>query len=466
MKIPTIDIKRALCKRSFYYFVKEFIDTIEPNHANFVWNWHLEYLCDVVQEQIFNYTNDLPTKHININICPGTSKSTIFSRMLSSWIWTFAPNITTINVTRSNTNVKNFGIASRQIIDSGKYKSFFNLKIKDNPDAVNYYQNDKQGIRYGLTTNSKESTGKHADIIIFDDVQSYTDIYSEKELEQTYRGLDGYLSRMKNKDSAIIINVMQRLGKGDATDYLFKSETAKLDNYIDVCLPAVANEFLAPNDLESKYIDGLLDPIRLSKETLKKEKKKFQSTYEPQYLQDVESTNDDMQYPFFREDDVDLDLSKAIVFAASDPSGAGADYFCTLFCAIYGNQFFIFDAVYTKDGLNDGQRLLKEKLDKYRPIVNEIETNQDGGLLANILQSNGYLVNPVRESVNKLARIDSYSQFHEQFIFLKKGSDQFQLAKKDIKHFKKNQKTKDDAADTFTKIIRIAYFNYKYLLAL
>ena len=48
-------VTAELCLKSFYEFVKEFIDIIDPSANSFVWNWHIKYLCDRAQEEIENY---------------------------------------------------------------------------------------------------------------------------------------------------------------------------------------------------------------------------------------------------------------------------------------------------------------------------------------------------------------------------------------------------------------------------
>jgi hypothetical protein len=40
-----VDLVRSITKQSFFEFLKEFWDVEDP-----VWNWHVEYLCNELQE--------------------------------------------------------------------------------------------------------------------------------------------------------------------------------------------------------------------------------------------------------------------------------------------------------------------------------------------------------------------------------------------------------------------------------
>ena len=87
LQIKPNKAKAELCKRDFFYFVKEFWGEIIPEEP--VYNWHIEYLCKELQlivERVASRQNKL--YDLIINIPPGTSKSTIATVMLPAWSWT------------------------------------------------------------------------------------------------------------------------------------------------------------------------------------------------------------------------------------------------------------------------------------------------------------------------------------------------------------------------------------------
>jgi len=91
MMLDQDKVEAALCRKSFYHFLKSFWSTIIPEAP--VFNWHLKYLCDRAQricERIFK--SEPRDSDLAVNVPPGTSKSTVFSIMLPAWCWTRMPS--------------------------------------------------------------------------------------------------------------------------------------------------------------------------------------------------------------------------------------------------------------------------------------------------------------------------------------------------------------------------------------
>ena len=69
LEIPNeVEIQAELCRRSFYYFLKQFWDIIITETP--VYNWHMKYLCDELQaaaEKVINRENKDEDIVININ---------------------------------------------------------------------------------------------------------------------------------------------------------------------------------------------------------------------------------------------------------------------------------------------------------------------------------------------------------------------------------------------------------------
>ena len=68
-------VQAHVCRKRFYNFVETFWGTIISEEP--VFNWHIAYLCDELQEMAYYIVNRLPKPHdLIINIPPGTTKST------------------------------------------------------------------------------------------------------------------------------------------------------------------------------------------------------------------------------------------------------------------------------------------------------------------------------------------------------------------------------------------------------
>lgn len=456
-----------LCKRSLYRFTREFLSEIEPAADNYVWNWHIKYLCDQLQELVFAYRDDKSTYHLNLNISPGATKSTIFSRISTAWIWTVFPQATVINVTRDSNNVKNFSLKCKELITSQKYKKLFpEVEIKKEPDSMFYFENTIGGVRYGLTTSSSGSTGKHADFIIFDDIYAYKDLESPATITSLQTSIEGYLSRFKNKEKGVLINVMQRLGIDDPTAFLFtgyKDIKPKLKNYKNICLPAVLNEMLDPLELKNNYVDGLLDPVRLNKKILEQEKVKYGYKYDAQFDQNPVMNQEGLMYPVIPY--YNYDTPEGINYTFTDVADTGDDYLCTWFCKLTESGVYIYDAIYTKEGSGVTIPILKQRLKNNNSAVNWIEVNNQGSVFISQLRDEVPSIDGKFETSNKTTRIFSYRHLLDFVHFKETGSYEYLKAIEHLRHLPKlipnNGKGMDiDSADALTAMLRYFYYNF------
>lgn len=260
---------REKCKRSLYVTLKTFWDVIIPDDP--VYNWHMEYVCDKLQEygeQVIR--REKSHNDLVINIPPGTSKSTIASVVFPVWLWMRDPSIRVITASYSATLSLDLAVKSRRIIKSDLFKELFpDIRLTDDQDTKSYFENTHGGSRSSASVGSS-ITGKHAHIIIIDDPVDPSQASSNKERETANKWLKETLSTRKvDKKVTPMIYIMQRLHASDPTGDKLKREP----DTEHICLPASDNYEVKPETLKSRYINGLLDPVRMDRETLEKEQK-------------------------------------------------------------------------------------------------------------------------------------------------------------------------------------------------
>lgn len=266
-KISEIDLLKAkslLCQKSFYYFFKEFWD--EVILEEFKDNWHIKYLCDILQEVGFKLRDRRQKdKDIIINVPPGTSKSTIVSILFPCWLWTIDDSLRIISGTYSGALSTEQAVKSRTVIQSEKYKSYFPwVQLKDDESGKTNYKTNRSGARYAVSTTSMV-TGLHAHLLLIDDPQNPELANSEPERERTNNWITSTMSTRKaDKEVTVTIIVQQRLHQLDVTGYLL----SKQKKYQHICLPAIISDKVYPKELKENYVDGLLDPKRLSMDSL------------------------------------------------------------------------------------------------------------------------------------------------------------------------------------------------------
>lgn len=264
--IPKIHhVKAELCKRDFFYFVREFWDVIIPEPP--VYNWHIEYLCNELQTMV-ERVRDRKEKEYDliINIPPGTSKSTIATVMLPAWAWTIDPTIRSLTASYSASLSTDHAMKSRDIIRSDKYRLYFpDLVIKKDQDNKTHYKNDFGGERYA-TSVTGTVTGFHAHLIIVDDPLNPKGASSDVERVSANNFMDVTLSTRKvSKSITPTILVMQRLHEVDCTGNWLEKKGKKIKH---ICLPGELSQDVRPFELRERYTNGLLDTKRLTRNDL------------------------------------------------------------------------------------------------------------------------------------------------------------------------------------------------------
>jgi predicted phage terminase large subunit-like protein len=180
------DLVASITLESFYDFVKEFWSTIVAEKP--VWNWHIEYLCNLFQataERVFK--NQAKEWDVIANVPPGTTKSTVFSVMGPAWILARMPSARIICGSHTDTLVLDLSSKCRQLVLSEKYQACFGetskrpekeevlpdgrkippkVRIRDDQNTKGYWMTDQGGFRFSCTVGGRTPTGFHGHILI------------------------------------------------------------------------------------------------------------------------------------------------------------------------------------------------------------------------------------------------------------------------------------------------------------
>lgn len=316
-----------LCKRSLYRFLQEFWGVIIPEEP--VYNWHVEYLCDELQDIGYNLKARNTKKHdLLINIPPGTTKSTICSVMFPAWLWAIDPTLKVITASYSGTLSTDLSVKSRDLIKSDKYIEMFpDVEIKKDSDNKTFYENELGGARIA-TSVTGSITGQHAHIIIIDDPLNPKEAASEAERHRAIHFYDQTINTRKiDKKITPTITIMQRLHESDPSGHLL----GKKNKPKHINLPAELTDNVRPIELKEYYIDGLLDPIRIDRQVIEESKDALGSYgYSGQFMQEPTPEGGEIWQKWFIEVD---DREFPDIY---NMSGVGTDW----------------DLAYTKDDTN------------------------------------------------------------------------------------------------------------------
>jgi len=480
----------AELKASLFLFLLEFWDVIITDPYDH--NWHIEYLCDEIQLVVDKYVLDRPPhiennkwydgiidniqKNIIINVPPGTSKSTIVSRVLPAWIWANNDSKTVLSNTISSSNANEFSSKSKDIITSEKFKRYFpEVEIRKDVSAKTFYQTQKGGVRFAFSTMSSP-IGKHASILIDDDRMNMSMANSPADRLRAIEQFQAFQTRKKNKEQTPYILVEQRLSNKDTTAHCLKVFHNECRH---ICLPAEnIHKNVEPKGIEKYYVDNLLDPKKLSRSVLESVRKGLNDdskpisdlAYDIQFNQIAGSSEGLMYGKLNFVPSLPESRQGAIRYSFTDVADTGADYFATPFLEINQNKIYVFDAIYTQEGSGITSKKIKNKIEQHNSVVNKIEVNNQGSVFVTLLQSMGVNVSGYYSSGNKEQRISSHAQFVASIYFVEPNENSTDEYRQFIKHIQSYPKTgghedkHDDAEDALTEAIRYIWTNMRYLL--
>ena len=281
MLLNPVSVLKTL-KPTLYEFLKIFWN--EVSEDEFKDNWHIKYLCDELQIIAERVAENKPKLYdLVINVPPGTSKTTIVSIMFPVWCWTRWYHFKFITASHNATLSLESAEKSRNIINSDKFKALYpdlivneDKQVKSNYQIVKkeYVHPERARLYKGGTRMSTSIgagiTGFHAHIIIVDDPIDPKGVTSDVKILEANKYMDETLSMRKvDKDLTPTILIMQRLHEDDPAGHILSKEGKKVKH---ICLPAEIIDYkeqVRPPELAKYYVNNLLDPNRLSLETLK-----------------------------------------------------------------------------------------------------------------------------------------------------------------------------------------------------
>jgi predicted phage terminase large subunit-like protein len=273
LRFDELDVIRSVTRDSFYEFVREFWETIITEKP--VYNWHIKYICkelQVIAERVFKGL--IKSYDLIINVPPGSTKSTIASIMYPAWIWTRMPSAKFIGASYSADLAMDLSRRCRDIVTSDKYKACWpDVLLREDQNAKSFYVNTKKGFRIAVGTGG--ITGYHGHFIVVDDPINPNEAVSEAYLKAANTWMSETLSTRKvDKSVTPTVLIMQRLHQDDPTANML-TKSSREGGVRHICLPAESTGDVKPVELKKRYINKLLDPIRLSKEVLNENMKQL-----------------------------------------------------------------------------------------------------------------------------------------------------------------------------------------------
>lgn len=266
-------LEASICRESLEDFVKRFWNTVpELECEELLWNWHMSVLCGDLQEMAERVFRGEEKLHdLLINIPPGTSKTLICSVLFPAWVWTRMPSARFICGSYAEKLAQKSALNSRDVILSEKYKRLFGeIKIREDQGGKSLFANQSGGYRLSIGTGGGV-TGFHAHFIVIDDPINPEEAHSEADLETKNRWVGQTMSRRKvSSKVSVTIMVMQRLHQNDPAAVMLEQASSSPVRHLKFPAEIHGNgmDQVRPRKYVVNYVNGLLDPRRLSQKAL------------------------------------------------------------------------------------------------------------------------------------------------------------------------------------------------------
>ena len=222
----------ALCRGDFATFVREFFPLVSPG-VQLVWAPYLDLLCARLQAVAMNEAGDLI-----VNMPPRHLKSICVSVLLPAFYLGHHPEREVMCVSYSQELSEGFAEQTRKVMLSPRYAELFPTRLVNPRQGARKLVTVQGGSRRATSIDGV-STGRGADLLVFDDPQKAGDALSEALRTSSNSAFENvFLSRRNNILSCRIVVVMQRLHEDDFTGHLL----AGTRDWSHLSLPAIAEE--------------------------------------------------------------------------------------------------------------------------------------------------------------------------------------------------------------------------------
>ena len=352
-----LEKERRKARTNFFSFLK----LLAPQE--FEWNWHHEYVCNVLQEWIT--TDNYP--FLMIFMPPQHQKSTMMTEYLPAWAFGQNIDYQAILVMYNSTQAKKYNRKIQRIMESEGYKSIFpDTKLNEKNIVTTakgaYVKNSEEfeivGGRGFLKSVGVQGgiAGNPAKLAFMDDViKNVADGNSQTYRDNTYNWYTDELEARLHNDSKVAFTITRR-HDDDLAGRLIRRDGRIEDGgkWKVIEIPAIKEDNNNPND--PRQIGEALFPNLHSLERLKDIELKNPRTFAGLYQQRPTSLGGDLikgewfvikkpsELPF----NMDVVTWNAWVDGAwtekktNDPTGIGYEYYDRVNKILYIRKMFDF----------------------------------------------------------------------------------------------------------------------------
>lgn len=242
--------EKYLLENSFCYFFEKAWEIIEPG-VELKKTWHIA----AVAKHLEALEKGEITRLI-INLPPRLGKSNLSTVAFPAWLWAKNPSLKILSASCTRNLALAHSEASRELIKSQWYQSYWKLELSKSSDAKSNFQNTQKGKRLSVSAKST-NIGFGGDILIIDDPNEPNAGKSRAAIEDVLFWYSKRFVTRLNPGGKILL-IQQRIHEEDLTGFILSKEK---ESWIHLRLPALYEPFnhtttipLDKYDLESKKV--------------------------------------------------------------------------------------------------------------------------------------------------------------------------------------------------------------------
>jgi predicted phage terminase large subunit-like protein len=399
----------ALCE-DLTSFTRKAFDEVNPGDE-FLPNWHVDCLCWHLEKC---YRGEIT--RLIITLPPRYLKSICASVAFPAWVLGQDPTRRLICVSYSQDLARKHALDTRTVMESAWYRRVFRgTRFHRRKCTETELMTSRMGIRYATSVGGP-LTGLGGNFVIIDDPIKADGVASEAERHRVNQFYDGTLySRLNNKNTDVIILVMQRLHVDDLVGHVRDK-----DDWTVLDMPAIADCALPYEMRDGEYYTRepreVLHEAREDARTLEVIKRQLGTpAFEAQYQQRPVPPGGTLikrewlqTYPkALPLEDYDLVVQS---WDTASSISETSDYSVCITCGIKGRVAHVLDVVRVQLEYPELRRRVLHEADRYDPDAVLIENSASGIALLQDLRREGQLL-PIslKPRIDKVARLEGHS---------------------------------------------------------
>ena len=422
--MPMLNLEEylTLLQCDFAAFVHRCFYELHPQ-APFSPNWHIEQIAAALED-----CRQGRCRRLIINLPPRSLKSLLASVAFPAWLLGHNPTTSIINVSYGQDLADKFARDTRQVMQSDWYQALFPTQLCWPRQALHDFQTTAQGSRLATSVGGV-LTGRGADYLILDDPLKPEEALSDTQRRAVNDWYDHTLySRLNQKDTGVIILVMQRLHEDDLVGHVLAQEA-----WTVLSFPAIAEQDEV-HQWKSAYgtarhrrrVGDVLHPARESRETLARLRHTMgEYSFAGQYQQAPAPLGGGMikreWFPFYTPDERPNSFDQII--QSWDTANKATELSNFSVCTTWGLQgpkAYLLHVLRARLNYPDVKRAVRTQAEVHRATVVLIEDHASGTQLIQELLYDGLTsVKAVTSTGDKVMRMHAQTAAMENgFVYL------------------------------------------------